>query len=138
MFCQFWTENNEIWGKEIKGYHEAAPHLVFQAFLQRVVNGNGIIEREYALGRKRVDLMLKWKSELPEQRVVIELKILKNESLETITSQALEQTANYAKKCNATESHIIIFDRHNKMKWNEICYKKDVEYNNIKIKIWGI
>ena len=29
-------------------YHEAAAHLVLMAYLQRVINGGGRIEREYA------------------------------------------------------------------------------------------
>lgn len=52
-----------------------------QAFLQRIVNSGGRISCEYALGRKRTDLLIEWpvseegfNGEL--QRVVIELKIL--------------------------------------------------------------
>ena len=41
-------------------YREAAAQLLLQAFLQRVVNGGGRIEREYALGRRRTDLLIVW------------------------------------------------------------------------------
>lgn len=37
-------------------YHEIAPHLVLMAFLHRVVNGEGPIDREYAIGSRRIDL----------------------------------------------------------------------------------
>ena len=30
------------------------------AFLQRVINGNGTLEREYAIGRGRMDLCLRY------------------------------------------------------------------------------
>jgi hypothetical protein len=31
-------------------YHEIAPHIVLVVFLHRVVNGGGMLEREYAIG----------------------------------------------------------------------------------------
>jgi hypothetical protein len=64
LFKHYWNENMGAWTEDIAGYQEAAPHLITYAFLQRVANGNGMIEREYALGRKRVDIMLKWKQPL--------------------------------------------------------------------------
>ena len=33
------------------------------AFLQRVINAGGTIHREYALGKKRVDLLIAWKQQ---------------------------------------------------------------------------
>lgn len=41
-------------------YHEAGPQLLIQAFLQRIINGGGRINREYALERKRTDLLIEW------------------------------------------------------------------------------
>jgi hypothetical protein len=140
-FTQFWRENSEIWASQIKGYEEAAPQLVFQAFLQRVANGNGLVLREYGLGRGRTDLMLKWKTGKVEQRVVIELKIYsKNtKSIEKIEEKALEQTFEYADKLNSTENHIIIFDRDKiKKEWRNKLYRKEVKYKKEKFTIWGI
>ena len=139
MFQDFWRENSDIWASHINGYQEAAPHLVFQAFLQRVANGNGRIEREYALARGRTDLMLKWKSENSEQKIVIELKILTNKkSYKTVKMKALEQTANYSDTFNATENHILIFDRDEKMNWREKVFIDFGEFNGVKCKIWGM
>ncbi|MCX6693891.1 MAG: ATP-binding protein [Methanomicrobiales archaeon] len=58
-FQQFYREHSEAWLKGI-AYKEAAPQLLLQAFLQRVVNGGGRIEREYGLGRGRTDLLVIW------------------------------------------------------------------------------
>ena len=45
---------------------------MLQAFLHRVVNGKGRIEREYALGSRRVDLLLVWPGgEAPPGRFVV-------------------------------------------------------------------
>ena len=54
-FQQFWRENADIWIEKYE-YKEAAPHLILQAFLQRIINGGGTILREYASGRERMDL----------------------------------------------------------------------------------
>ena len=119
LFRQFWLENREAWSPQMAGYQETAPQLIFQAFLQRVANGHGFIAQEYALGRGRTDLMLKWKAENgEEQRIVMELKILsEKQSLDSVIEKGLEQTAQYAESCQATESHLIIFDRSQKTDW---------------------
>lgn len=150
MFIQFWREHSEIWSKDMAGYHEAAPHLTFFSFLQRVSNGHGFIDREYGLGMKRADLYLRWKSpaqptasqcggQVGEQRIIFELKILKErDSYAAIKAEAVEQTAIYADKCNATEAHIIIFDRCGKTDWQEKVFTDSGEAHGYKIKIWGI
>ena len=58
-FQQFYRENFEPWNKDFS-YKEAASQLLMQAFLQRVINGGGRINREYGLGRKRTDLFIEW------------------------------------------------------------------------------
>ena len=54
-FQQFFREHSDIWSQRFD-YKEAAPQLLMQAFLQRIINGGGRISREYGLGRKRTDL----------------------------------------------------------------------------------
>ena len=54
-FQQFWRENADANAVPFQ-YREAYPHLVLQAFLQRVINGGGQIVREMALGSGRLDL----------------------------------------------------------------------------------
>jgi hypothetical protein len=139
MFVQFWRENSEIWSTDMAGYTEAAPHLTFQAFLQRVANGTGFIGREYGLGMKRADLMLKWKYPAGEQRIVIELKMLtKRDTYESLKTKALEQTADYADRCDATDAHIIIFDRCGKTSWQEKIFRDSGSINGRNIQIWGV
>ena len=139
MFQAFWRENSEIWKIDMAGYKEAAPHLTFQAFLQRVANGNGTILREYAYGTRRADLALKWRHPAGEQRIVIELKMLtERDTYDALKQKALEQTAAYAQRCDATESHIIVFDRTGKTDWKEQVFTDSGTYNDIPIKIWGM
>ena len=48
-FLVFWRQHGEpLLNSAV--YHEIAPHLVLMAFLHRVVNGGGTLEREYAIG----------------------------------------------------------------------------------------
>ena len=51
-FQDFFRQNSEHWIRRAQ-YTGAGPQLVLQAFLHRVVNARGRIEREYALGRRR-------------------------------------------------------------------------------------
>ncbi len=49
-------------------------------FLQRVVNGGGYVEREYGIGRGRIDLLIRWPYTAPDgrrrwQREAVELKV---------------------------------------------------------------
>ena len=59
-FQRFFREHSEHWVQRFERYQEAGPQLLLQAHLQRVVNGGGVIEREYALGRGRTDLLIRW------------------------------------------------------------------------------
>jgi hypothetical protein len=57
---------------------EALTHLVLYAFLQRVLNGGAdFVQREYALGRARVDICVSYQG----RRYPLELKIKGNLSL---------------------------------------------------------
>jgi len=69
-FQVFWREDGHL-AAEGFSYQEAGPHLMLMAFLQRVVNGGGRIEREYGLGRGALDLMVLWR----EERYVVEVKL---------------------------------------------------------------
>jgi len=148
MFTDFWRTNSEIWSQHMAGYEEAAPHLVFQAFLQRVANGSGYVRREYALGTGRTDIYLEWQGSkeaknydvsIKTQRIVIELKMLrKKDGLETIKAKALEQTAEYSRRCDATENFILIFDRDERTNWREKVFTETIEYDGINFTIWGV
>ncbi|NOT63556.1 MAG: ATP-binding protein, partial [Acidobacteria bacterium] len=89
-FQQFFRENSESW-VECFDYKEAGPQLLMQAFLHRVVNGGGRIEREYGLGRGRTDLLVLWPHSGGVQRIVLELKILRK-ALDKTIAEGLEQT----------------------------------------------
>jgi len=131
-FQFFWRENSEIWTKRYKEhlyqYDEAAPHLVIQAFLQRVINGGGDITREMALGTKRADICIEWES----QKYPIELKILRGEK-----AKDLSQICTYIDKCGVNEGWLVVFDRDANKSWDEKLYVKEIEESGKKITIFG-
>ena len=67
-FQQYFRERAESWLERF-GYKEAGLQLLLQAFLQRIVNGGGRIERDYGLGRQRVDLLILWPRPQGMQRI---------------------------------------------------------------------
>ncbi|MEW6709019.1 MAG: AAA family ATPase [Candidatus Riflebacteria bacterium] len=109
-FQAFWRRNSDAWESKME-YVEAFPHLLVMAFLQRVINGGGRIEREYAAGRGRVDLAVEWHGIW----AVIEIKLVHpQDSLETTIEEGLKQTARYRDTVAAQESWLIVFDRREK------------------------
>ncbi len=135
-FQDFFREHSEHWVEHFD-YKEAGPQLLLQAFLQRIVNSAGRIDREYGLGRKRTDLLVFWQHQKGVQKVVIELKILRK-SLETTIREGLTQTADYLDRCGADEGHLVIFDRRPKRKWAEKIFKEEKEYMGKAIVVWGM
>ncbi len=135
-FQQFFRENAEHWVKRFD-YQEAGPQLLMQAFLQRVINSGGRIEREYGLGRGRTDLLLIWPHAGGVQRVVIELKIRYGE-LEKTLSAGLAQTWTYMDTCGADEGHLVIFDRDENKSWQEKIFVREACYEGHLIKVWGM
>lgn len=131
-FQDFFRENSEIWLERFD-YKEAGPQLLMQAFLQRVINGGGRIMREYALGRRRTDLLLEFGS----QRIVIELKVTRRRTVAVVTAEGLQQTADYADKCQAAEAHLIVFDTAAGKLWDDKIYRRDETVGGRTITVWG-
>ena len=134
-FQEYFRENSEHWLKLFQ-YQEAGPQLLLQAFLQRVLNGGGRIEREYGLGRQRVDLFIRWPRPGGEQRFVIECKILRG-SFDKTLEAGLPQTAGYMDLCGADAGHLVIFDRSTKP-WSEKVFRRTEEFDGKRIEVWGM
>ncbi len=157
-FQDFFQEHSEHWMERFD-YKEAGPQLLIQAFLQRIVNGGGRIEREYGLGRMRTDLLVIWPIKEPDdrrqitedtgyqssadrhpeknQRVVIELKIL-YKSMEKTIDAGLQQTWKYMDRCRADEGHLVIFDRSPKKSWKKKRFVMEKRFQAHSITVWGM
>jgi len=124
-FQQFWRENSAIW-EERYHYKEAAPHLIFMAFLQRVINGGGQIIREPAADTGRLDLCIIHQN----QKYPIELKIFRGEKT---LLRGLEQTADYMDVYGVKEGWLCIFDRSPEKSWDEKIYMRKERIDGGKI-----
>ncbi|BAZ70904.1 hypothetical protein NIES4106_57010 (plasmid) [Fischerella sp. NIES-4106] len=103
-FLSFWRQHGEpLLGSA--AYHEIAPHLVLMAFLHRVVNGGGTLEREYAIGRDRMDLCLRYGN----VTLGIELKAWRDKRRDP-TESGIEQLDSYLARLGLNFGWLIIFD----------------------------
>ncbi|WPD24818.1 MAG: hypothetical protein SD837_09680 [Candidatus Electrothrix scaldis] len=106
-FQKFWAWNSEIW-EEKADYTEAFPHLLLMAFLQRIINGGGMVDREYAAGRGRMDLLIRFGG----RSNLVEIKLVHPRMGRKATrDQGLEQVERYADQVNPDTCHLVIFDR---------------------------
>ncbi len=135
-FQEFFREHSEHWVERFQ-YKEAGPQLLLQAFLQRIVNGGGRIEREYGLGRRRTDLLILWPLVKPLQKVVLELKLIRN-APERALADGLAQTVEYLDRCGAAEGHLILFDRRPQRTWEEKLFCRQEQHAARSITVWGM
>ena len=135
-FQEFFRKHFESWVDGFD-YAEAGAQLLLQAFLQRIVNGGGSVEREYGLGRLRTDLLLQWPYKDGKQEVVIELKLLYG-SLESTIEKGLEQTWQYMDTCGTKEGYLLIFNQVPGLSWEKKIFKQEKSYNDIPIIVYGM
>jgi hypothetical protein len=109
-FIDFWLENGEFMTAN-ETYHEAAAQLIFMGFLQRIVNGGGFIDREYAVGSGRTDILIrKPYGDHQVQREAIELKAWAPGKADPLKA-GLKQLDGYLDRFRLDSGTLIIFDR---------------------------
>ena len=136
-FQRFFREHSEHWTQRFDRYREAGPQLLLQAYLQKVVNGGGRIEREYALGRGRVDLLILWPHGGRVRRFVVECKV-RGDGLERTVREGVEQTRGYMDRCGAEAGHLIVFDRSASRTWEEKIFRRDPAAEGAPVTVWGM
>jgi hypothetical protein len=104
-FLEFWMQHGEALLKSAS-YPEIAPHLVLMAFLHRVINGGGTLDREYAIGRDRMDLCLSY----GDVKLGIEIKVWRDRKADPIV-KGLEQLEGYLNRMGTAQGWLVIFDR---------------------------
>ncbi|HEX3473699.1 MAG TPA: hypothetical protein VHT91_01595 [Kofleriaceae bacterium] len=100
----FWRQHGDALRRSAP-YHEVAAQLVLMAFLHRVVNGGGSIEREYAIGRGRMDLCLR----LGDVTLAMELKVWGNGRPDP-RADGLPQLDGYLDGLGLATGWLVIFD----------------------------
>ena len=114
-FVDFWRQHGE-WMVRQQQWPEFAHQLVVMAFLQRLVNGGGYIDREYGLGRKRLDLLIRWFTGLDpaglptgEDRHALELKVWRDGQKDPLVL-GLTQIDGYLQRLGLATGTLLLFD----------------------------
>jgi type II secretory pathway predicted ATPase ExeA len=128
-FQTFWRKDGHL-AAEGFGYREAGPHLMLMAFLQRVVNGGGRVEREYGLGRGALDLLVVWK----QDRHAIEVKLRRDTETE---EDALDQIARYLDHAGLPAGWLVMFDLRKERSWDEKLFTREVTHAGKRVRIVG-
>ena len=112
-FTDFWGEHGDVLAGALV-YHEVAPQLVLMAFCQRVVNGGGYMDREYGVGRGRIDLLVRWPylqdGARAWQREALELKVWADGKPDPL-ERGLHQLDGYLERLGLDTGVLVIFDR---------------------------
>jgi AAA-like domain len=104
-FLIFWRQHGEPLLRSVS-YHEIAPHIVLMAFLHRVVNGGGTLDREYAIGSDRMDICLRY----GKTTLGIELKVWRDRGSDPL-AKGLVQLEGYLARLGLETGWLVIFDQ---------------------------
>jgi len=104
-FLAFWRQHGQPLLKSVH-YHEIAPHIVLMAFMHRVVNSGGSLEREYAIGTGRMDVILRYGA----ATVAMELKVWRDGEGDPL-KKGLEQIDHYLSGLGLDTGWLVIFDQ---------------------------
>jgi hypothetical protein len=114
-FADFWREHGEALAGRID-YAEVSAQLVLMAYLHKVVNGGGFIDREVGIGKKRIDLQIRWPHDTAGgrrevQRAAMELKVWRDRDRKgDPTAQGLVQLDAYLERLGLDEGVLVVFD----------------------------
>ena len=137
-FQGFFHRHSEHWRNRF-AYEEAWPQLLLQAYLQRVVNGGGRIEREYALGSGRVDLLIVWPLADRAQEFVVECKVVReHDGLDSVVDEGVGQTARYVDRCAAEAGHLVVIDRRENRSWEDKVFHLRRHMGALPVAVWGM
>ena len=128
-FQAFWRENSGIWTERYE-YKEAAPQLILQAFLQRVLNGGGRITREMAAATGRADLCVEYN----EKRYPMEMKIRRTDKA---YEDGVKQILGYMDILGCDKGWLVVFDNRKNTSWDERIFNRRVISDGKTVMIYG-
>jgi len=133
---RWWRENADVLERGwAEGYPEAVPHLMLLAFLQRVVNGGGTVDREFAVGRGAIDLVVHFGG----RRHVVEVKRVPNAkvSLESVVDAGIAQLKRYLDGLGEDEGWLVVFDQRPDRPWEERRWTREAEVGGKRLHLVG-
>ncbi|CAK0775784.1 hypothetical protein CCP4SC76_6090004 [Gammaproteobacteria bacterium] len=122
--------HSEAW-LEKYDFREVGRQLLVMAFLQRVVNGGGRMEREMAVGNGRCDLWI----EFGHDQFVLELKLQHHTWSE---EDGLEQLARYLSRLNLVHGYLLLFTTNPDTPWEQRLRWESQEQDGKRITLVGM
>jgi hypothetical protein len=104
-FLAFWRQHGEPL-LNASPYHEVAAQIVMMAFLHRVANAGGTLDREYASGTGRIDLCLRYGPDT----FAFELKVWREGRRDPL-ADGLTQIDAYLARLGLDTGWLVIFDQ---------------------------
>lgn len=135
-FQLFYNKYFKAWVERFN-YKEAGAFLFLQAFLNRIIDGGGKIERIYGLARRHFTLIITWPYAEGEQRIIIELYYFRA----SIKSMVKENIGDFLKRMTDLEihdGHFIIFNQNPAHLWEQKIYRNAKSENDYSIDVWVI
>jgi AAA+ ATPase superfamily predicted ATPase len=108
LFQVFFKKHYDQWVRRFS-YKEAGASLLLQAFLQRIIDGGGKIERKYGLGRGYTTLIIKWPYKDEIQKAVIDIHYL-TRGFKELAKDSMETMVETLKTMSINNGHLIIFN----------------------------
>jgi hypothetical protein len=131
-FTDFYRWNSESWIDRYQ-YKEAGHQLFLMAFLQRIINGGGRIEREMATGNGRTDLVIFWKTQV----ITIEIKMHHDARSEP---QGIQQLDRYLDRLGQKTGYMVFLEKKSAMElsWEDRIRREVHIVNNKEIIIYAM
>jgi hypothetical protein len=133
-FQNYWLKNSDSFPKQLSNYaayklDEATYAFMLQSFLQKVVNSDADVFREYAEGRGAVDICILYN----KREYIVEVKLKGEDSVE----DSKKQLAGYLKKNREKEGWLVIFDRNRKKSLDKKITWETTQFEGFTIHIVG-
>ncbi len=126
-FQKFYRRYSESWLDKFS-YHESGKQLLLMAFLQRITNGGGKVDREMAMGSGRCDMLIEFEGE----KFVFELKIKYNDEY---IDEGKDQITRYLDTVGLEHGYLILFESKSS---KEIPWEKRIRWTDFEHEWMGI
>lgn len=129
-FQKFYRRHSEAWLNKYD-FREVGKQLLLMAFLQRIINSGGQIEREMAVGNGRCDLFISYGGE----QHIIELKLYRDQFTR---EEGLKQIETYMDKLGLNVGWLLIFETRANKTWKQRLSWEKLAINGKIVQLLGM
>ncbi len=104
-FLDFWAVHGRALDPLV-ARREVVPHIVMTAWLDRVVNGGGRVDREFDVGRGKLDVLVRHR----DLKLPIEIKVHVDKRADPVP-KGLKQLDRYCESLRVEQGWLVVFDQ---------------------------